>query len=153
MREQVWEKINTWRGLYFSFAGKEVLIKAVLQAIPSYVVSCFRLPLGLVEDIHKAMASIWWGDKGSQRKIHWCKWTELAANKANGGLGFRDIGKLNQALLAKNVWRLLRNPDSLVGRVFHTGGNACFGAYEWPRGLEHFSNRLLIFLGGRRCHL
>ena len=48
-------------GLFFSNAGKEILIKAVLQAIPSYVASCFRIPQGLVDDIHRAMASFWWG--------------------------------------------------------------------------------------------
>ena len=80
--------------------------------------SCFRLPQGLVDDIHKAIARFWWGDTGQHKKIYWCKWSELAVHKSVGGLSFRDVGRFNQALIAKNVWRLLRRPDSLVGRVF-----------------------------------
>ncbi|KAL5566894.1 hypothetical protein UlMin_030058 [Ulmus minor] len=37
-------------------------------------------------------------------------------------MGFRDLGCFNQALLAKQGWRLIRNPDSLVEKVL----KACY---------------------------
>jgi hypothetical protein len=51
LRDRVWEKIKGWMEKLLSYAGKEVLIKAVAQAIPVYSMSCFRLPRGICESV------------------------------------------------------------------------------------------------------
>ena len=43
-RKQVWNKIQGWNEKLLSQAGTEVLIKAVIQAIPTHTMSCFKLP-------------------------------------------------------------------------------------------------------------
>lgn len=99
-------------------AGREVLIKSVAQAIPTYIMSCFRLPDGVCYEIDSMVCNFWWGQKEETRKILWTSWKQLCKSKLNGGMGFRCLQQFNSALLAKQCWRLVQRPQSLVARVF-----------------------------------
>ncbi|KAL5554391.1 hypothetical protein UlMin_041792 [Ulmus minor] len=117
VKNKVWNKLKGWNGSIFSMVGKEVLLKVVVQAVPTYAMSCFNLCKRLIKDLHRLIADFWWGSKGGKSKMHWSKWNEMCLGKDRGGFVFRDLGCFNQALLAKQGWRLVKNPDSLVGRV------------------------------------
>ena len=82
--------------------------------------SVFKLPRGFCDDIQRAIAKFWWGSKGDKREIHWQKWEKLSQAKIRGGLGFREFTCFNQALVAKQTWRLLQHPNSLVLRVLQS---------------------------------
>jgi hypothetical protein len=79
--------------------------------------SCFHLPDGLCAEINTMVSKFWWGQKESEKKIHWQKWSKMCGKKSEGGMGFRDLVLFNQALLAKQGWRLLQQPTSLLSRV------------------------------------
>ena len=51
IRERVWRKLQGWKKKLLSQVGREVLIKAVIQAIPTYTMSCFKLPKGLIKEL------------------------------------------------------------------------------------------------------
>ena len=102
-----------------SQVGKEVLLKVVVQAIPTFAMSCFRLPIGLCLDIEMLIHKFWWGQRVDRRKIHWSKWEVLCKPKMEGGLGFKDLCKFNEAMLATQVWRLIHDTRSLFNKVFN----------------------------------
>ncbi|KAG7536993.1 Zinc knuckle CX2CX4HX4C [Arabidopsis suecica] len=111
------QKAHSWSSHFLSGAGKQVLLKAVLAAMPTYSMSCFKIPSSLCKQIQSILTRFWWDDKPSKKKMCWVAWEKLTRLKSDGGLGFRDIEAFNDALSAKIGWRILQEPDSLLARV------------------------------------
>ncbi|CAN1164904.1 Uncharacterized mitochondrial protein AtMg00310 [Linum perenne] len=75
--------------------------------------SCFELTDKMCEALNTLMATFWWGQVSDDRRLHWLSWARLSLPKK----GFRDFSTFNRALLAKQCWRILTNPDLLLLRV------------------------------------
>jgi hypothetical protein len=71
--------------------------------------------------------NFWWGEDENKRKVHWEAWDVLTRPKNFGGVGFRDLKLLNQAMLARQCWRIISKPDSLCARllksIYYPRGN------------------------------
>ncbi|XP_073362839.1 uncharacterized protein [Aegilops tauschii subsp. strangulata] len=117
LKDRIWKHVQGWMEKCLSAGGKEVLIKSVAQAIPTYSMACFKLSRGLCEHINSLLRKFWWGSKQGQRKPTWVSWETMCKPKFMGGMGFRDIELFNLALLARQVWRILQEPNSLSARV------------------------------------
>lgn len=81
IRCKVWNKLKGWKVSLFLNAGKETLIKSIIQAMPTYLMSCFKLPKSLINCLHSMAAKFWWGSLDKHRKLHWCKWEFLCLPK------------------------------------------------------------------------
>ena len=117
LSDRMWKVVRGWSDRPLSRAGKEVMLKSVIQAIPIYVMSCFRLPAGICEKMRMTISNYFWGIENGKKKMHWRSWEWLTTPKALGGMGFRDMELFNQAMLGKQCWRLLTVPHSLCARV------------------------------------
>ena len=117
LKERIWQKIQGWQERLLSKAGKEIMIKAVAQAIPTYAMSCFDLTKDLCEEISSMICRYWWSQQDGTHKCHWISWENMTRPKDKGGMGFRDLHIFNMAMLARQCWRLLQNPDSLCCEV------------------------------------
>lgn len=117
IKDQVGRRIAGWKGKLLSSAGREILIKAVAQATPTYTMSCFWLPDSLCKELNSMVSGFWWGQRNKERKMVWVAWEKMCTLKAEGGMGFKDIKVLNLALLAKQGWQILSNPNSLSHKI------------------------------------
>lgn len=116
LHERIEQKLRGWTNRFISMGGREVLIKSVLQAIPSYAMSCFKLPVSLCHRIEQICAKFWWNGSFDQSGMHWMNWQNLCRPKCVGGMSFRNMTAFSKAL-AKQIWRIIRKPNSLMTKV------------------------------------
>lgn len=63
IKERIWSKLQGWKEPLLSQAGREVLLKVIVQAIPTFAMSCFKLPTCLCHDIEVMIKNFFWGQQ------------------------------------------------------------------------------------------
>ena len=95
-----------WKEKLLSKEGKEVLIKVMAQAIPTYTMNCFKISDSLCDELMRMIRNFWWGQKKEEKKIAWLSWEKMCEPKCDGGMGFKNLKLFNKALLAEQGWHL-----------------------------------------------
>ncbi|XP_022720186.1 uncharacterized protein LOC111278011 [Durio zibethinus] len=101
-----------------SQGGKEAFLKSKVQAIPTYTMGCFLLLRTLCVELNCIISNFWWRQNNDKRGIHWISWKQMYTPKKEGRLGFRDMEKFIKVILAKQGWKLLTNPTTLLYGIF-----------------------------------
>lgn len=77
----------------------------------------FLIPKQICYLMDKYQRHFWWSQQNHENRINWISWRKLRCPISGGGMIFRDLHLVNLALLAKQRWRLLSNPNSLWVRL------------------------------------
>ncbi|KAL9666843.1 hypothetical protein QQ045_001187 [Rhodiola kirilowii] len=127
-------KSEDWKCRLLSIGGREVLIKAVIQAIPMYMMSVYYFPRKIIAEINKLMLQFWWDKKEGGKGINWVSQNTLQKKKCEGGLGLKDLIIFNEAMLLKIGWRMVKQPELLLSRTL-LAKNYGGGVNLWRRGV------------------
>ena len=120
--------------------GKITLINSVLNAVPIYLLSFFKIPQRVVHRLVALQRNFLWGGDHDHKKIPWVKWEVVCLPKAKGGLGIKDISKFNIALLGKWIWALASDQQQLWARIINSkyGGWSDFQSDRAKGGLSYW---------------
>ena len=82
------------------------MIKAILDAQPTYVLSLFPLPAKEEERLDKLRRKFLWLGNKEGKGIHLVKWQTVQLSKKAGGLGVKNLGLQNMSFIKMvvEVW-------------------------------------------------
>jgi hypothetical protein len=69
--------INGWMEKLLCMGGKEILIKRVAQAVPTYAMMVFKILVNICKGMTDAISQYWWGDDDDKKRIYWQAWWKL----------------------------------------------------------------------------
>lgn len=88
-----------------SRSGKAQLIRSVLNNLPTYYLSVFKMPNRVAKKIIQMEKRFFWGSDENQPKLAFVRWDILEAPIDLGGLGLGSVQIKNLGLLSKWWWK------------------------------------------------
>jgi hypothetical protein len=89
IKERSSKRLTDYSEKCMSAAAKEVLIKSVAQALPTYIMSVFQLPLTLCDELTGMIREFWWGTEKGKKKMAWLAWDKLTLKSAEAASASR----------------------------------------------------------------
>jgi hypothetical protein len=99
IKERMGKRLMDYSEKLMSSGAKEVLIKAVAQSLPTYLMSVFQIPLTLCDELASLIHEFWWGTDKGKRKMAWLAWDQLVLKKCWGVSVLRTCGCLTKPCL------------------------------------------------------
>jgi hypothetical protein len=112
LEEKSAKKMDVWQGGSLSMGGRKELINSSLSNSSIYHMSMFLIPKTNIKRLDKLRRTFFWQGGQLKKKYHLVGWPKICKNKKKGGLGIKNLRKLNVSLLCK-WWWLLQNRNGL----------------------------------------
>ena len=111
--EAVQNKIMNWRNRSLSFAGRLQLVTSILSSLQVYWCSMFFLHVLVCDTINSLVKNfLWTGGNNAIGKVS-VNWVDTCKPKDQGGLGLRSLRDWNNALMAKHLWNIACDKNSI----------------------------------------
>ena len=75
--ERLSKRCSDWNEKFMTLAAKEVNVKSVAQALPTYPMGVFKMSVVFCDKYEKLIRDFWWGDTENHRKVHWMAWDQM----------------------------------------------------------------------------
>ena len=112
--EKIANKLPGWKAPLLSLAGRAVLVKAVLTAIPIYLLIALKVPKWFIRSIDKIRRNfLWKGRKEANGGCCLVAWEKVMRPLDLGGLGIHNLEIMSWALQMRWLWIEKTNPDAL----------------------------------------
>ncbi|XP_010666689.2 uncharacterized protein LOC104883828 [Beta vulgaris subsp. vulgaris] len=112
-------RITSWSDCSLSQPAKVIIINSILIGALMHYLAVFRVPQTITNKLDGLFATFFWKDFHG-KGIHWKKRSVIHRPKGAGGLGIRNVGVFNKALLMRKASRIQRNPHLLLSRVYNS---------------------------------
>ena len=113
IEERFRKRLASCKRQYISKGGRLKLIRINLSSLPIYFLSLLRMPKLVCSRLEKIQRDFLWGGGNLELKPHLVNWKTVCFEKNKGGLGVKNLSKLNQALLCKRCRRFANERDPL----------------------------------------
>eukprot|EP00253_Pinus_taeda_P007045 PITA_07045 len=111
--EKLRGKLQSWGVYWLNLAGRTILIKAILSALPIYQFATIIAPASIHKHMELIIRSfLWKGGKQDTKKFNLVKWEKVTLPLEKGGLGIRIPRLTNMAMGFKITWRILNEKGS-----------------------------------------
>jgi len=110
--------LRNWTFRPLNIASRPVLLKFVLQTLPTYLFTTLAAPKQVIKVIRNLHQNFLWHGHQPNKKWALVGWDKICTPKSMGGLGLRDPGKLNQVMGSKMWWRWLKMPTTLWAQIW-----------------------------------
>ncbi|KAL9227684.1 hypothetical protein vseg_003343 [Gypsophila vaccaria] len=87
--DKICHRIHMINPKHISYAGRLVMVKAVLSSLHSYWASTFILPKGVLERIETICRNFLWDSSADYRRVPLVAWSKVCKPKEEGGLGIK----------------------------------------------------------------
>lgn len=114
----VQDRLASWKARTLSRAGRLTLIKSVLNSLPIYYMSIFKIPKAVALSLVRLQRSFFWGAASDGRlPVPPIAWRSIELPLSLGGLGVGNILYKNLILLFKWWWRFSDADNTLWKRI------------------------------------